>query len=66
MFFIMWPPRPLWGGGPKDDMMTRGRGGLDNPQNDDVIYEQPLTLVTLALILIKIDFEENSLNTFIC
>ena len=46
--------------------MTRGRGGLDNPQNDDVIYEQPLTLVTLALILIKIDFEENSLNTFIC
>ena len=28
--------------------------------------EQPLTLVTLALILIKIDFEEKSFNTFIC
>ena len=35
------------GGEPKDDMMTRGRGGagggLDTPKSDDIIYEQPLT-----------------------
>ena len=28
---------------PKDDMMTRGRGGGSiPPKSDDVIYEQPL------------------------
>ena len=31
------------GGEPKYDMMTRGRGGgWLPPENDDVIYEQPL------------------------
>ena len=28
---------------PKDDLMTRGRGGLDTPQKWWVIYEQPLS-----------------------
>ena len=31
---------------PKDDMMTRGRGGVSiPPKSDDVIYEQPLRRV---------------------
>ena len=35
--------RALRGGGPKDDMMTRGREGVwIPPKNDDLIYEQPL------------------------
>ena len=35
-------------GQPKDDMMTRGRGGVWlPPKNDDVIYEQPLRLKQL-------------------
>ena len=30
--------------------MTRGRGGLDNPKNDDVIYEQPLRMVKAMVV----------------
>ena len=31
--------------------MTRGRGGQRTPQNDDVIYEHPLTHLLLLVIL---------------